>query len=117
MANIKNPIDQMLAAGGEGWEFVAVLGTDLQHHNSAYKLYLHKRNGGWWCCEDELPMMTARSEAPTRVYTESLLTIRGPVCRYPQWLLCHPGRAALVLAASACRSLSQYQPNPVECAA
>jgi len=118
MANVKSPLDQMIMANGEGWEFVAVLGTDAAHSNSAYKLYLHnKKNGGWWCYEEDLPMVTARAEAPTRVYTDSLLIIRGPISRYPHWLLCHPDRTALIAADAACRALSESLVDAEECAA
>lgn len=108
MANIKNPLDLLIESGGAGWEYLAILGTDKAHNISCYKLYLHRQMGGWWLYEESLPMMTSRAEAPVRVYLQELNALRGPVHRFPQWLRCHPGKAALVRAVDVCRSLSNY---------
>jgi len=115
MANHKNPISLMLSDRGNGWEYMAILGTDKKYNRSAYKMYLHrlkgkghKGGGEWWCFEDSIPMVTARSEAPARCYVEPLNHVRGPIARFPDWLACDESKPGLSAAVQACRELSDY---------
>jgi len=88
------PVEKCLAEGGEGWEFVAMMGTDKAHHHSVYKVYLTDGRS-WWEFDYESPTMLEKSPAPSRYYSEPMLVITGPVNKFPLWLVWDENREGL----------------------
>lgn len=108
MANIKNPLAHMAADDGEGWDFAAVIAPDDGGGPRILRLFLQrKKNGAWWAFDEEMPMVTSRSEAPSRINTEDALLLRGPISSYPCWLPVprYPAPPALYAADVVCRAV------------
>lgn len=112
----RTPITAMLADKGVGWEFVAVLGTGEQYHDSTYKLYLFRKGkpDRWWRIEKDVPSLGAYSTGPYRYYTKPFLHVHGPVTAFPAWLKCMESQEGLLAAVQACRQLSGLEEVPSE---